>query len=75
MIRNAIKKRFPGLKLVQVSEVATEVSRAIHARFYGANVDGVESPIWRDDPRYPDHNEKQPTKDAKEMLDESSNDE
>ncbi len=71
MIRNAIRKKFPGLKQVQVNEVATEVAVAIHARFYGSNVDGVESPIWRDDARHPDwYENKQPTKTAKELMDE-----
>ena len=71
MIKNAVKRKFPGLKQVQVNEVATEVAIAIHARFYGANVDGVESPIWRDDPKYSDwHEDKKPKKDAKDLLDE-----
>ena len=70
MIRTAIKRKFPGLKQVQVNEVATEVAVAIHARFYGANVDGVESPIWRDDTRHPEwYKDKQPNKTAKELLD------
>ncbi len=69
MIRNAIKRKFPGLKQIQVNEVATEVAVAIHARFYGANVDGVESPIWRDDTRHPEwYKDKQPTKNAKDIL-------
>ena len=70
MIRNAIRKKFPGLKKqAQINEVATEVAVAIHARFYGANVDGVESPIWRDDTRHPEwYKDKQPTIDAKDML-------
>jgi hypothetical protein len=69
MIRNAVKKKFPGLKQTKVSEVASEVAIAIHARFYGSNVDGVESPIWRDDTRHPDwYKDKQPTKTAEELL-------
>jgi hypothetical protein len=70
MIRTAIKKKFPGLKQSQINEVATDVAVAIHARFYGANVDGVESPIWRDDARHDEwYKDKHPTKTAQELLD------
>ena len=70
MIKNAIRRKFPGLKQVQVNELATEVAVAIHARFYGSNVDGVESPILRDDIDHSDwYKDKQPTKTAKELLD------
>jgi len=71
MVKNAVRKKFPGLKPIQVNEVATELAVAIHARFYGANVDGVESPIWRDDPRHPEwYDDKQPKKDAKDLMNE-----
>lgn len=48
IVRNSIKKRFPGLRQKELSEVSVVIARAIHARMYGANVDGVDSPIWRD---------------------------
>ncbi len=48
IVRNSLRKDFPGLKLTN-STVCHTIARAIHARMYGANVDGVDSPIWRDD--------------------------
>jgi hypothetical protein len=49
MASKLIKRRFPGLDIKKINEVAKELAINLHARFYGANVDGVESPIWRDD--------------------------
>lgn len=46
--KNAFKKRFPGLRSEELNQVANTVAVAIHARFYGANVDGVDSPLWRE---------------------------
>lgn len=46
MTRNAIGRRFPGLKRKDIEEVAQTIAISIHARFYGANVDNVDSPIW-----------------------------
>ena len=70
MVRKAINRKFPGLKPLHVKELATELSVAIHARFYGADVDNVASPIWRDDPNYVNmFKDKQPTKTAQELLD------
>jgi len=46
--RNTIRKRFPGLQKVYIEEAAKQIAINIHARMYGANVDGVDSPIWRD---------------------------
>jgi hypothetical protein len=46
MARNAFKRRFPGIKQKEIDEVAGLLARSIHARFYGANVDNVDSPIW-----------------------------
>lgn len=45
--RNVIKKRFPGLKKEALTAACTEIAKGVHARMYGANVDGVDSPIWR----------------------------
>lgn len=66
-----MKRKFPGLNKIQLGELAVEASRAIHARMYGANVDGVETPIWRDHP-FKDTNfsDAQPTKTALELLNE-----
>jgi hypothetical protein len=70
IIKNSIRKKFPGLKQALVEEVAAEASVAIHARFYGAAVDGVASPIWRDDPNYAmAFTDAKPTKTAQDLLD------
>lgn len=60
--KSAIKKGFPGIKInaLVLETVALSISRNIHARMYGANVDGVNSPLWRDD--------KLPDVDASELL-------
>lgn len=70
MIRNGIRKQFPGLKNKVLEIASVEIARSIHAKFYGADVDGVGSPIWRDDPRVPECNRGQPTKIANELLNE-----
>lgn len=70
MIRNSLKKRYPSLQNKILTEVSIEIARAIHARFYGADVDGVASPIWRDDIGYPDLQAMQPTKTAQDLLNE-----
>lgn len=68
---NALKKRFPGLDKKHLTEVANVIAVNIHARMYGANVDGVDSPIWNSadfghdctvDPRT------KPNVDAKDLL-------
>lgn len=46
--RNLLKKHFPGLKPKELQIACTELGVHIHARMYGANVDGVDSPIWRE---------------------------
>ncbi len=46
IVRNVLRKEFPGLKRTDVA--VTKIATAIHARMYGAHVDGVDSPIWRD---------------------------
>jgi hypothetical protein len=46
IVRNVLRKEFPGLKRTDVA--VTKIAVAIHARMYGAHVDGVDSPIWRD---------------------------
>lgn len=48
MTYNLLKKHFPGLKKLELQKACKELSINIHARMYGANVDGVDSPIWRD---------------------------
>lgn len=66
-----MKRKFPGLNKLQLSELAIEASRAVHARMYGANVDGVETPIWRDHPfKDTDFSSAQPNKTAQEILNE-----
>lgn len=66
-----MKRKFPGLNKAQLDALAKDAAIAVHARFYGAQVDGVASPIWRDDLKYQDMYAKcQPTKTAQELLDE-----
>lgn len=68
---NLLKKRFPGLEKKHIKEVARMIGLNVHARMYGANVDGVDSPIWTSalgndrmtDPRV------KPKIDAKDLLD------
>jgi hypothetical protein len=71
IIRNSLRKAYPnlvvamgirhGMKINQ-HDVCNKISRAIHARMYGANVDGVDSPIWHDP------NDVLPNVDASELL-------
>ena len=61
--KKALKRRFPQLKNLQLNEVANTVAITIHARMYGANVDGVDSPLWR---------KEEPDIDAKDLLNVSS---
>lgn len=71
IVRNLMKRKFPGLKLSQLDELAVEAARAVHARMYGANVDGVETPIWRDHPASGDSfSDAQPTRTAMDLLNE-----
>lgn len=69
IIRNLVNKKFPGLKNSEVTELVHEAAKSIHARFYGSAVDGVASPIWRDDDKYKlAFSDAKPTKTAKELL-------
>lgn len=71
IIRNITNRKFPGLKKSQVTELVNEAATAIHARLYGAAVDNVASPIWRDDERYKlAFSDAQATKTAQEILNE-----
>lgn len=75
--KNIINRRFPGLQKKHVEEVALEIAKNVHARMYGANVNGVDSPIWRD--WLSGENQfsaegvgkfNQPDREAKELLDD-----
>lgn len=46
--RSVLRRKVPGLKNGVRIEIEVEIAKNIHARMYGANVDGVESPLWRD---------------------------
>lgn len=51
IVRNSLRQEYPTLKLKNLDDrngISHKIARAIHARMYGANVDGVDSPIWRD---------------------------
>lgn len=73
MAQNILRKRFPGINKKQLELACVELSVNIHARMYGANIDGVDSPIWRerqcgDHALQPPPN--QPNVDASELLKE-----
>lgn len=71
IILNLMRRKFPGLNKAQLDALSKEAAIAVHAKFYGAQVDGVASPIWRDDLKYQDMYEKcQPTKTAQDLLNE-----
>jgi len=62
-----LKKRFPGLENKHLKEVAAQIAINVHARMYGANVDGVDSPIWTSTDKNNDMRNK-PNIDASELL-------
>lgn len=59
IVVNVLNKRFPGLNRKARDEAANLIAINIHARMYGANVNGVESALWR---------KEEPTVTAKEIL-------
>lgn len=63
-------KKFPQIKKSILLEASAEIARSVHARLYGADVDGVGSPIWRDHESTADCNRGQPNKTAEELLNE-----
>ena len=48
IVGGTLKKKFPGLNKEALRQSAEIIAINVHARMYGANVDGVESPLWRD---------------------------
>lgn len=64
MLKKGMSQHFPGLRQVELNHCARYIARNIHARFYGANVDGVESPLWRKD---------EPEVEASELLKQIAN--
>lgn len=71
IVRNSLKKEYPGFKKDTLNHLSGNIARAIHARMYGANVDGVDSPIWRDviqGPNNPNPPPNLPNVDASELL-------
>ena len=63
IIKNVLIKRFPGLNKSALNEAANVIALNIHARFYGANVDDVDSPLWRASGEF-----KEPKVDAVELI-------
>lgn len=47
MVKNTLNKRFPGLNKNALNKAANVIATNVHARFYGANVDNIDSPLWR----------------------------
>ena len=73
MAYNVLKKQFPGLKKTELQQACRQLAINIHARMYGANVDNVDSPIWRDrqcGDKSLDAPPNLPTVDASELLKE-----
>lgn len=66
IVRHVLRKHVPGAKDKILREACKEAAIAVHARMYGANVDNVDSPIFRDGPQF--LNVKSPTVDARELL-------
>lgn len=64
IIRNIIKKEFPGIKQQPLIMASAMAATSIHARMYGANVDNVASPIWRGE------GDRLPEIDAEQLLKE-----
>ena len=71
IIRVTMRKQFPLLakngSKQALDSAAKQAAIAIHARMYGANVDGVASPIWRGD------GDQFPRVEASEMLKDIDN--
>lgn len=72
MVKNVLRKKVSGVPRKIMEEVASEIAISVHARFYGANVDGVGSPIWRDHPNTSELDKVQPVKDAQELLNDQT---
>lgn len=71
--RELIRQRIKGVGKQLAASIGAECAKQIHARMYGANVEGVDSPIFRDDLEY--HSKltgeeytKMPTVSAQELL-------
>lgn len=65
IVRKSFRKTLPELKLKKgMDEFIDTVAKNIHARLYGANVDNVASPLWRNE------NDNPPDIDASELLKE-----
>jgi hypothetical protein len=47
IVKSALSKRAPGFNKAAKEELANIIAVNIYARMYGANVDGVDSPLWR----------------------------
>lgn len=62
IVRSAVREVLPELKRGK-EDLADIVAKNVHARMYGANVDGVDSPLWQID-----GGAKGPTVDAAELL-------
>lgn len=63
IVRRAIGQALPELKKGK-DTLADLIAKNVHARMYGANVDGVDSPLWRSE------DSKQPDVDASKLLEE-----
>ena len=54
--KTVLNKKLPGVPPRVKEEIANIIAVAVHARMYGANVDGVDSPLWRISGEYTEPN-------------------
>lgn len=65
IVKSALNKKAPGFNKKACNELADLVAANVYARMYGANVDGVDSPLWRDSGEF-----NEPNVDAIKLLEE-----
>lgn len=69
----AMNTKLPGLKQADKKVISELAAKLIHAKLYGAEVDNVQSPIWRDLWAQTDESYN-PTVRADQILNEAGND-
>lgn len=64
--RGQLVKALPGLKRAQITTISKQIAIFTHARLYGADVENVASPLYRD--MYPDRFPQEPSTDIAERV-------
>jgi hypothetical protein len=75
IVRGATRQALPGAKPATIKELSDLIARNVHANLYGACVDDVASPLWRETSNGsvdPDYRDKQPNRTARDILDDVS---